>query len=602
MRREVRYGVAALRRRPALGLAAWSVPEALPAALSGLAVARSVDDGFLAGRWPVGLAWLAVLVLGSCVGAVSARQVMRRLGELVEPVRDDLVHRVIGAALRDGVAGRADDGAVARLTRQVEIVRDTFAGLIVVIRAFLVTVTGVAVGLLSVAPVVALLIMPPFLLGLAAFLATLGLSARRQRDSVLADERLAATAGAVLAGARDLAACGAQQHATGMVIGPIREQADAERALARVAALRTLCFATGGWLPLLVVLAAGPWLVDRGLTAGAIMGGLVYVLFGLQPALQNLMSGLGGSGLRFVVTLGRILDATAAHQVPVSVNSTAVGLQREKTVVTSSSRRSHELSLCGVRFGYGPHAEPVLHDLDLTVAEGEHLAIVGPSGIGKSTLAALLCGLLRPDAGSVMLGGVPAGELAQAAQHRVLIPQEAYAFTATVRDNLTYLRPSATTDQVDAAVHAVGAQQLVARLGGLAGQLRPAELSAGERQLLALVRAYLSPAPLAVLDEATCHLDPAAERCAEEAFAARPGTLVVIAHRVSSALRARRVLVLDGSTATAGDHDTLLRTCALYRELLGHRGPECRDLQPPVAGHRDNGAAEPTKPQIHPAS
>jgi ATP-binding cassette subfamily C protein len=98
----------------------------------------------------------------------------------------------------------------------------------------------------------------------------------------------------------------------------------------------------------------------------------------------------------------------------------------------------------------------------------------------------------------------------------------------------------------------------------------PAQLSAGERQLLALVRAYLSAAPVVVLDEATCHLDPAAEGRAEAAFAGRAGTLIVIAHRVSSALRARRVLVLDGTRATVGDHASQLAVSPLYRELLGH--------------------------------
>lgn len=93
--------------------------------------------------------------------------------------------------------------------------------------------------------------------------------------------------------------------------------------------------------------------------------------------------------------------------------------------------------------------------------------------------------------------------------------------------------------------------------------------SAVGRRLIALVRAYLSPAPLAVLDEATCHLDPEAERRAEEAFAAR-GTLVVVAHRISSALRARRILILDGNRAVLGNHPGLLRESALYRDLLGH--------------------------------
>jgi ATP-binding cassette subfamily C protein len=299
-----------LPRRPLFGFIAWSLPEALPSAISGLAVARAVDSGFLAGRPMVGLAWLAAIMLASGIGAVSSRKVFRHLGDLVEPFRDDLVYRVVGGALRSSVVGRTDAGALARLTRQIEIVRDTYAGLLVVIRIFLVTVVGVVIGLLSLAPIVVLLILPPFLIGLGAFLATLGLSAARQRAAILADELLAGSAGSVFAATRDVVAHGAEEHAAAMVAGPIAEQAAAERSLAKVAALRILCFAIGGWLPLLIVLFAVPWLVSEGLTAGTIMGGLIYILSGLQPALRAFVNGVGTSGLRFVVTLGRILDAS----------------------------------------------------------------------------------------------------------------------------------------------------------------------------------------------------------------------------------------------------------------------------------------------------
>src|SRR5690606_29134824 len=198
----------------------------------------------------------------------------------------------------------------------------------------------------------------------------------------------------------------------------------------------------------------------------------------------------------------------------------------------------YDLSLTGVRFGYGPHAEPVLRGLDLSVPEGDYLAILGPSGAGKSTVVKLMCGLLSPSSGFVRLGGAPAADLPaeRLAELRVLVPEDPYVFTGTVHENLTYLRPDATTAQLNHAVAALGAGPLVLRLGGYRGEVRPEDLTPGERQHLALVRAYVSAAPLIVLDEATSHLDPLTERIVEHAFAARAGTLIVVARHSSSAL------------------------------------------------------------------
>jgi ABC-type multidrug transport system fused ATPase/permease subunit len=154
-------------------------------------------------------------------------------------------------------------------------------------------------------------------------------------------------------------------------------------------------------------------------------------------------------------------------------------------------------------------------------------------------------------------------------------------FAGTLRENLAYLRADAPgLGEMDAAAAAVRLAPLVERLGGYGGQVEPAALSAGERQLVALARAYLSPTPIRLLDEATCHLDPAGEATAERAFAGRPGTLVVIAHRVSSALRARRVVVLDGTHAVVGSHEALLAASPLYRDLVGH----WRGAAEPAAG------------------
>ncbi len=133
----------------------------------------------------------------------------------------------------------------------------------------------------------------------------------------------------------------------------------------------------------------------------------------------------------------------------------------------------------------------------------------------------------------------------------------------------------------------LGARALVDRLGGPGAELDPRALSAGERQLLTLVRSYVSEARLMILDEATCHLDPAAEARVERAFADRAGSLLVIAHRISSALRAPRVLVLDDGGALVGSHAELLVRSSLYRDLLGHWGehpPRPAAMTAPVNG------------------
>ncbi|GIG87271.1 ATP-binding cassette domain-containing protein [Plantactinospora endophytica] len=595
----VRYTAAALRRRarPLGRLAGWSAAEALPALLAGYLTARAVDDGFLADRPGTGLAWLGVLAVAVGIGAVGTARAYACLGDVVEPFRDELARRVVSGALsRSTAAGaRPESTAVARLTHQVEIVRDTFAGLVMVVRGFLFTAGAALLGLVSLTPVVAGVVAVPLVAGLVLFAVALPAMVARQRDYVRADERLGEAAGGALTGHRDVVACGAQEIVADRVGRQVDRQARAERALARMAALRSLSLAVGGWLPLAVLLLAAPWLVRRGLTAGAVLGALVYVATGLQPALHALVQGVAGGGLRFAVTLDRILTATtlpprestaragAPGDGPAPAGTSGCGPPGS----TTGAAGCPLAELRGVTFRYGPQARPVLDDFDLTLSEGAHLAVVGPSGAGKSTLTGLLAGLLPPQAGTVLLGGVPAGgaDPAALARHRVLIPQEAYVFAGTLLENLRYLRPAAPPDEVDAAVHRLGLAPLVRRLGGLTATVHPPSLSAGERQLVAAVRAHLSSARLAILDEATCHLDPVAEATVEDAFASRPGALVVVAHRISSALRAREVLILDGGCPLRGPHDELLARSATYRELVGHwRGPQDRTHRTDATG------------------
>lgn len=557
--------------RGALVLLGCSVLESVPAFLSGRLVERSVNAGFAAGRPALGMAWLAVFGAVAVLGAFGSRLVWQRLGRIIEPLRDALVGAVVGGVLHGEAPQRtrSDASGVARITQHVEVVRDATAGLLVQARGMVVTTVAALAGVFSVAGNLAWLVTGPVLLAVAAFCGLLPTLARRQRALTLADERTAESAGTVLAGMRDVVACGAEPLAVASVYGEIGVQSRAAVRMGVATALRTLVVAVGGFVPLLLVLAFAPGMVAAGqLTAGAALGSVVYLSATLQPALQGLASTASTVVLRLLVALRRLGESCPPRQ-----DGGGVAEPRGGTV---SVRR--------VTFGWGEHAEPVVRDLDLELPPGEYLAVVGPSGIGKSTLAGLLTGMLAPQRGRVLLGGEPVGDLRPALRHRLVAftPQESYLFAGTVRENLALLAPSATDADLLAAAEIVGAGELVERLGGLYGELGHAAggLSAGQAQLLSLVRLYASPARVIVLDEATAHLDPAAEARAEWAFAERGGVLVVIAHRLSSALRARRVLLLDGGDAVLGSHEELLTTAPRYAELMRAWSPlvsaECR--------------------------
>ncbi|XLE02179.1 ABC transporter ATP-binding protein [Streptomyces sp. 184] len=545
------------RRRVVGAVAGWSAVEALQTFLLGHALARAVDRGFLADRPGVGLAWLAVAAVGVAIGAFGTLRVYGAVARLTEDLRDTLVRRVVTGAL-EHAAGRAraeGPAAVSRLTHQVEIARDGFAGLVMVTRSFVVTAAAALLGLLTLAPPLLLVVLPPLAAGLAVFGWSLRPLSRCQRDFLAADEALAAGLGSVVDGLRDVVACGAERRAGETVRAGIDAELAAATALARWGTTRDVAVGIGGRLPVLALLLAAPWLLARGVTAGALVGALAYLTQALLPALQSLVFGLGGTGARLTVVAGRLYAAG-----PPRTSGEGGGGPAARDAVRAPADKATALELRRVSFRYGPRSDAVLRGLDLVVRDGEHLAVVGPSGIGKSTLASLAAGLVAPGDGEVRRAGRP-----------VLLPQEAYVFGGSLRDNLAYLCPTPVRDaELHRSVQAVGAAPLVDRLGGLDALLRPADLSAGERQLLALARAHVAPPRLALLDEATCHLDPAAEAVAERAFARRPGgTLVVVAHRVASAARADRVLVLDGRSALEGTHDELLERSAFYRELTG---------------------------------
>lgn len=542
-------------------LAAWSALEGGPAFVSGLLIATAIDRGFLVGRPLAGFGWLGVLAALHVVAALATRQVYPWLAAAIEPMRDSLVTAVVGATLGRAVAGGDADGAsVAQATVQVESVRGLFSALLRTVRQLLTTGLAAIGGLLLLSPLLALVAGAFALIAVAVFVRLLRVLVTRSRTVVLREERITARAAPIVNGMRDVVVAAAEGRAAREVGLAIDAEADASRALARAEALRLPVVSLGAHLPLLALLALSPWLLAEGqLTVGQVVGGVVYLASGLLPAMQMLVN----AGGTIIVDLGVVLSRMA---------EVCAERPREAAAVPGRRPARHDVALRDIRFAYSPHAEPVVRDLSLDIREGLHLAVVGPSGVGKSTLANLLARLATPQRGELTFGGVPLEQVDEAYLRRVvaLIPQEAYVFTGTLRDNLRYLRPDADDADLERAVAAVGLEAVAARLGGLDAELVPGTLSPGERQLVALARVHASAARLVILDEATCHLDPVAEARAERAFAERGGSLVVIAHRISSALRADRVLVMDGADPLLGTHDDLLLRSPLYAELVGH--------------------------------
>ncbi len=554
-------------KRNAVGLAfVLVVFETLMVTVGPFLTGRAIDDGIIPGDKDALLTIAGIYVASVVLGTILSAARVAWTGRVGEALMETLRIRIFSHFQRLSLSFfTAEKGGVlmTRMTSDIDSLTALFQeGLVNMFVQFL-TLAIVTVVLFVVSPTLALVLF----LGVVPVMLALTLWFRKASDVAFlaVRDRIADVMSDLqenLGGIRIVTATNrAKRNVVGHdnVLGSHRDANDRTAVIGAVYGPSTELL---GYLAQALLLGLGGFLVSRGdLTVGELAAFFLYLTMFFAP-IQQLVQlyntyQQGRSAVRkldeLFATGPDVVEAPDAEDLP---------------------QMQGEIELDAVTFGYDPMI-PILKDVTLRIRAGETVAFVGETGAGKSTVAKLINRYYDPTEGTVRIDGQDLREVTLASVRRQIgvVPQEPFLFAGSIRDNLTFAAPDAGDDELWAAVDAVGLRDLVQRQDTGLDQIiheRGSSLSSGERQLLALARAFLSQPRVLVLDEATSNLDLASETRIERALDAvlEGRTAIIIAHRLATAMRADRIAVVhDGEIVELGSHAELVEAGGRYAAL-----------------------------------
>jgi ATP-binding cassette subfamily B protein len=548
------------------------VVEALALQAGPLLTQRGIDDGISKGDERTLVVVAAIYIVSVLVSIVAGSLRVAWTGRLGERLLYNLRLRVFAHLQRLSLDYYTDEKAgrvLTRMTSDIEALQQLFQDGLVNLAVQVLTMTVVTVILFTLQPALAVITVVAVVPAMAII--TIWFRIASDRAYTVVRDRIAdvlADLSESLSGIRVITAFNRRRqnvYAHRNIVGRYR---DANVETAEINARYGPATDLIGSVGQVVVLAIGGKMVlDGHLSIGELTAFVLYLTAFFAPIQQLVqLYTTYQSGQAAVVKLRALL-------------ATRPTVEERPDAYPLPAIDGH-IVLDRVTFGYG--ATPVLHDVSLRIAPGETFALVGETGSGKSTIAKLVCRFYDPTGGHILLDGHDLRDVTLASLRRQLgvVPQEPFLFAGTLRDNAAFARPDATDAEVLDALRAVGLEELLEQMpDGIDSFVheRGTSLSSGERQLLALARAFLARPRVLVLDEATSNLDLKSESQIERALdAVLDGrTAILIAHRLATAMRADRIAVVhDGRIVELGTHDELVRHdgryAAMYATWLRH--------------------------------